>query len=124
MTEKTQTEAIPLVPVTIIGTGDGSVPSTGTVAVTPRPSSPNLIITVVTPLMAISIRFANAYLTALVGLVLAGMTSNIIPANDFVSLVGRCATLSLAGPGVSLAKDLITVLGRLERKYPLATGSV
>jgi hypothetical protein len=119
-----KTEPIPPVAVTIIGTGDGAAPITGTVAVTPGPQHANLVVTVVGPLMAIAIRFANTYLTILVGLVAAGMTSAIIPAPDFLHLVLECAKLSIAGAGVGLLKDLVTVFAKLEGKYPLATGSV
>ena len=73
---------------------------------------------------AISIRFINSYLTMLVGLVGAGMVSNIIPAHDFIQLVQSCAKLSLAGAGFSFLKDLVTVFGNLEKKYPLLTGNI
>lgn len=105
------------------GTGDGSPMRSGQVLVTPD-HQPNLVIRVVTPIVALSIRFANAYLTALVGLVLAGMTTDALGTQDFTHLVVKCASLSLAGPAVALAKDLITILSGLERKFPLATGSV
>ena len=113
--------------VTMVGTGDGGgggapIPS-GTMATTPD-HQPNIIVKVVTPLAAIVIRFSNAYLTALVGLVTVGLTSDAIPAADFAHLVVKCAGLSLAGPGVALLKDVITILGNLEKKYPLLTGSV
>lgn len=104
------------------GTGDGS-PMTSQMLVTPD-HQPNVMVKIVTPLVAIGIRFANAYLTALVGLVLAGSTTTAIPAKDFGDLLLKCASLSLAGPVVALVKDIITILTGLERKFPLATGSV
>ncbi len=115
---------VPPVTVTLIGTKNDDIPAPGTVAITPKDSQPNLIVNVVTPVAAIFIRFANAYLTTLIGLVTAGMATDIIPATDFVSLVIECAKLSLAGPGLSFGKDLITVFGKLEQKYPLLTGSI
>lgn len=123
---KTSTEPvqIPPVEVTVIGTGTGASPlTTGTTGTTPD-HQPNILVTVISPLMAILIRFANAYLTMLVGLITAGMATNIIPASDFLHLVKACAQLSVAGAGLGLLKDLVTVFGGLERKYPLATGSV
>lgn len=117
--------AAPL-PVTLIGIrteGTGAALVSGQEIVTP-PGLPNLMIRVVTPLAAIAIRFANTYLTSLVGLVMTGMTTAAIPAPDFAHLVVKCASLALAGPAVMLAKDLITVLSGLERKFPLLTGSV
>ena len=122
---KLVTEPLPPVAVTIIGTGDGQVvPATGTIATTPGPSQPNLLVTVVTPLMAIVIRFVNVYVGMLVGLLGAAMTSNALPAPDFGHLVLKCASLAIGGAVVLSLKDVITVLGGLERKYPLLTGSV
>ena len=115
------------VEVTVIGTGDGGVPlSTGTVALTPD-HQPNLVVNVVAPLAAILVRFANLYLTTLVGLVAAGMTpagSNLLRTSDFYHLVLTCASLALPGAALGFFKDLVTVFGKLEQKYPLLTGSV
>lgn len=112
------------VQVSIIGTGDGGAPlTTGTTASTPD-HQPNLVVRVITPLTALIVRFVNTYLTTLVGLVAAGMTSNIIPATDFGHLVLACAKLSIAGAGLGALKDLLTIFSGLERKYPLATGSI
>lgn len=124
---KMSTEPIVPVAVTIIGTGDGGTPlTTGTVATTPD-HQPNLIAVVVTPLRAIVVRFANQFFTTLVGLVGAGMTpagGRLLHATDFYHLVMICASLSVAGAGFGLIKDLVTIFGRLENKYPLLTGSV
>lgn len=110
--------------VAVVGTGDGRAPMlAGATAVTP-PHLPNLAILVVSPLLAIVIRFVNSYLTVLVGLVAAGMTSNVIPYTDFLDLVKQCAGLSIAGAGVGLLKDVLTIFTRLESKFPLATGNV
>jgi len=122
---KLSTETVLPMPVTVIGTGDGRVkPLDGVVATTPGAHTPNLLVNIVTPMMAIVVRFINAYLTTLVGLVAAGMTSNIIPATDFGHLVIECAKLSLAGAGLGLMKDCLTIFSGLERKFPLGTGSV
>lgn len=109
--------------VTVIGTGDGKLIDTGTVGTTPK-GAPNMIVTVVTPVVALLVRFIYAYLSALVGMVMAGMSTTIIPWTDFTDLLMKCLTLSLAGPVIALLKDLITIFGRLEHKFPLASGSV
>jgi len=125
-TDHKTTQSRPVEPmvVSIVGTGDGSKLASGTIATTPGAHQPNVIVQVVTPIAALGIRFANAYVTTLVGLVTVGVTTDALPAQDFAHLVVKCCSLSLAGPGVALGKDLITILGRLERKYPLLTGSV
>jgi hypothetical protein len=123
---KIVTEPLAPVAVAIIGMPSPpgvDPPATGSIIQTPA-HQPNYILTVIPPLLAIFVRFANAYLTTLVGLVGVGMTSNALPAADFAHLVLKCAGLSVAGAGFGLLKDLITVFGRLEGKYPLLTGSV
>lgn len=119
---------IPAMDIAIIGgTGDGGSPiTTGATAVTPD-HLPNLAITVVTPLMAIFVRFANLFLTTLVGIVVAGMTpvgGKLLYTSDFVHLVLLSASLALPGAAIGFVKDLITILGRLEGRWPLATGSI
>lgn len=109
--------------VTVIGTGDGKLIDTGTVGTTPK-GEPNMVVTVVSPIMAILIRFVNVFLTTLSGLVVAGMVTNVIPYSDFGGLVIACAKLSVSGAGVGMIKDLATIFGRLEHKFPLLTGSV
>ena len=117
--------AIPAVSVAIIGTGDGggSPLTSGVVAVTAN-HMPNLVVQVVTPLAALVIRFVNTYVGIVVGLLAAGMTSNAIPAADFGHLLLKCMGLAVAGSVVLLLKDVVTIFGKLEQKYPLATGSV
>ncbi len=123
--------AIPPVEVTVIGTPSTSgVPpaplTTGTIATTPD-HQPNIVVNVVSPLVAILVRFLNLYLTTLVGLVAAGMTpagGKLLYTSDFVHLVLLCASLALPGAAVGFFKDLVTVFSRLEQAYPLLTGSV
>lgn len=123
-----KTTVLPPVTVALVGAGPvakGPEPlRSGTVVETPGPAQPNLLVQVVSPLMAIAIRFANSYMTILVGLVAAGMTSDAIPSKDFIDLVIRCAGLSVAGAGIGTLKDFVTIFGRLESKYPLSTGNV
>jgi len=117
----TVTEVMPPVAVTVIGTGDGLVG--GTKATTP-PDQPNLVVNVVQPVVALLVRFVNVYIGNLVGLLAAGMTSNAIPASDFGHLVLKCASLAVASAVVLSLKDIVTVFGKLEQKFPLLTGSV
>lgn len=105
------------------GTGDGAPLLNGQIVPTPD-HQPNLVVQVVTPLVAILIRFGNAYLTTLVGLMLGGPATGLITASDLWHLLLKCASLSLAGPVISLIKDIVTILTGLEKKFPLATGNV
>lgn len=124
MGEKTITGPIEPVSVAIIGTGNGGLPATGTVATTPGSHNPNLIVTVVSPIVALLVRFLNVYLGNLVGLVTAGVTSNAIPAQDFLHLVEKCAGLAVAGAVILSLKDIVTIFAGLEKKFPLGSGSV
>lgn len=126
MSEPKTTVSRPVEPVvvTVIGTGDGSRLADGTIATTVGLHEPNVIVTVIGPVLALSIRFANAYVTAMLGLLTVGLTTHALGAQDFLHLAIKCASLSLAGPTVALAKDVVTILGKLEQKFPLLTGSV
>lgn len=113
--------------VAVIGTGDGSKLATGTEAVTIGAHEPNIVIKVVTPVFAILVRFGNVFLIQFVGLLVAGMTpagGKLLNTGDFFHLVTVCASLSLPGAALGFFKDLVTIFGRLESKYPLLTGSV
>lgn len=115
------------VQVTLIGTGPGT-DMTGVTAVTPSHNTPNLIITsVISPLVAVLIRFVHLYLTTLVGLITAGVTplaNNLIPYTDFMTLLWSCSLLAIPGPALGALKDVITIFGRLEGKFPLLTGNI
>jgi len=113
--------------VTMIGTGDGGMqPGTVTTAITPG-GIPNLAVHVITPVLGIVIRSSHLFLVTFLGLVSAAMTpsgSHIMPAADFYTLCLNCVKLSVATVGIGVVKDLITIFGKLEGKYPLLSGSV
>lgn len=125
MTESRQVEPVR---VTVIGTGDGSRLEKGTVAVTDGEHQPNVVINdVISPALAIGIRAGNLFLQTLVGLLVAAMTpagADLLYTSDFVHLLGTCASLSVPVTILGSLKDLITVFGRLEQKFPLLTGKV
>ncbi len=98
------------------GTGDGSIRKE--TIVTPY-GHPNIVQTIITPTAAILIRFIKTYLVSVSGLIVAGAASQAIPATDFLDLVYKCAGLSLAGACIDLIKNLITLLGDWEKKFPL-----
>jgi hypothetical protein len=128
MDEKTtQSRPVEPVQVAIIGTGDGSKLATGMEAKTEGAHEPNIIVNVVGPLMAITIRFVNVFLVQFVGLLVAGMTpagGKLLYTGDFAHLLLVCASLALPGAGLGFFKDLVTIFSGLEKRYPLATGSV
>jgi hypothetical protein len=129
--EDKMTTSAPVEPVhtTVIGVGNASqefLPS-GTIATTPGAAQPNLIINVITPLVAILVRFGNLFGTTLVGLLVAAMTpagGKLLYTHDFWSMLLTCANLSLPVAALGFIKDLVTIFGRLENKFPLLTGKV
>lgn len=121
------TMALPPVPVTLIGTMKDIVPTTGTVATVASAASPNLVVQVVTPFVAILVRAINLFLVSLSGFVTAGLTpsgSKMLGGPDFFHLIVIGAGFAIAPVGIGVIKDLITVFGKLEQQYPLATGSI
>ncbi len=115
---------LPPVAVTVIGTKSDAIPADGTVATVASAQAPNLLVTTVTPFIAIAIRFANVYIGLVIGLLGTAMTSNAITAPDFLHLLLKCMGLAVGGSVVLLLKDIGTVLSGLEKTHPLATGSI
>lgn len=117
-------QAIEPIQVTVIGGGTGAGTGTGTGdgtrLITTPPGQPNVIARFVTPLLAITLRFAYTFGTTWSGLIGAGMTTNLIPAKDFMELAWKCAVLSVAGAAFGAIKDFVVIVGRLKDKYPLA----
>lgn len=124
--EDKTTESRPIEPVqvAVIATGDTKKLSSGTEATTTGEHQPNLVVSVVTPMLAILIRLVNVFLPVFSGILTGAMVSDIIPARDFLDLAYKCAGLALSGTSVAFIKDLITIFGKLEHKYPLLTGNV
>lgn len=117
-----------MVPVTIIstGTGDGATPiKSGTVAETPGPQ-PNVVFNVVRPIVAIAVRFGHTFLltfSGAIGLSLTPMAGEVLPA-DLEQRLKYAAVLGLSAACAGLVKDLITIFGNLENRFPLMTGNV
>lgn len=112
------------VTISIVGTGNtsgGGVAPTpdGTEAVTPG-AQPNLLVNVVPPVIAIAVRFVNQFLTAFAGFIGVDFVSPDLFSLDLRSM----ALLALSAATIGLLKNLVTVFGRLEGKYPLYTGSI
>jgi hypothetical protein len=82
----------------------------------------DILITVITPLVAILIRAAKAYLQTLVGLLSAaglGMASTTLPPGDFIHTLGVCAGLSIAAGVMSLLTNILFLLTELGDKIPI-----
>lgn len=126
MSEEKTTVSRPVEPVTVsvVSTGDASRLPSGAVGETEGAHQPNVVVQVIQPLTAIGVRFANTFLTAMLGIVTGGAATNIIPFTDFWDLVLKSCGLALSAASYGLLKDLVTIFGRLEQKNPLLTGNV
>lgn len=112
----------PPVSVSIIGTSEGLVNCT--TAKTP-PDQPNIIIKIVSPLVAVGVRFGNTFCVSFAGsLTAGGLTVKVMPHADFAQLLSLSAFLALCIAGVGLVKDSATVFSGLEKRFPLGSGSI
>lgn len=107
----------PVVPTPATAIVISSTAPQGQMIATPR-GQPDIIVRVVTPVAAILIRAAKAYMQTLTGLLAAGLTTTALPAKDFVHLVYLCAGLSIASGAMSLLTNTTLLLTALGDKYP------
>ncbi len=99
----------------------GAVNPQGQLLSTPEGHA-DIVITVITPLVAIFVRAAKSYLQTLVGLLAAGglgMASQTLPAGDFIHTLKVCAGLSVASGVMSLFTNILVLLTSLGDKIPL-----
>lgn len=85
------------------------------------PGVPNVAITIVTPIVAIIVRAAKAYLQTLTGLLAAGglgMAPSVLPAGDFMNLFWKCAALSVASGIMSILTNMTLLMTTLSDKFP------
>ena len=109
------------VAVSVIGVSDSKTP---TVVVTPD-HEPNYIVTFISPIVAIFVRFGYEFCISLAGSMAAGgITTSVLPHTDFISLLKPAVFLAACIAGIGLLKNLATVFSGLEKKFPLASGSV
>ena len=109
------TEIAASVPVAIIGVdGNKAIPD-GTIAQTPG-AAPNATFSVISPIVAILVRAANLFIVSL----LAALGTNAITPMSFKT----AAMIALSTTGLGALKDCATIFGKLEGKFPLASGSI
>lgn len=118
-------EPVAPLPVNVIGVrteGTGTPIADGQVVKTPD-HHPDLVFSVVRPIVAILIRAAGAFLKALMGgLGLAGgaAATGWIPWATWQAAIAFAVTAAL----IEAAWSAITVLNDLEKQHPLLTGSI
>lgn len=122
------------VKVVAVSTGGGQSlqPGTKIEAVTPA-AQPNIAVQVIGPLAAVVVRFGHLYLVTLLGIITGGLavgstdpnnTTALLHYIDFADLLWKSAAFSLTTPVIGLLKDLITIFGKLEARFPFLTGQV
>lgn len=112
------------VKVVVAGVGELQ-PGTRVEAVTPG-QQPNIAVQVIGPAVAILVRFLHVFgMTWLALMATGGATGQeILPWNDVAQLATKCAYAASITAGFGAAKDLVTLLGRLEQRFPFLTGQV
>ena len=123
---KTLPQAIPPVTVTVIGDAvpSGAPIPSGSVLTTPD-HQPNVIYTVISPIVAILVRFGNTFCVSLAGALAAGgLSTSVIPHAHFIEVLKPSIILAAYIAGVGLLKDAATVFSGMEKRFPLASGSV
>jgi hypothetical protein len=112
-------------PTMMTGTGTGSPLTTGTVGTTPD-HQPNIVLNVITPVVAITVRAVTLFLTTFsAALAVAGVGGkDVLPVADMQHAINLAMWMGLSAAGVGTVKNLITIFSGLEGKYPLGTGSI
>src|SRR5688572_18266088 len=107
------------------GSPSGLQPGTQAEAVTPG-SQPNVIVQVIGPVTAVAVRFAHLFgLTWLALMTTGGVTGqDILPWLDLQELATKSAYAAAITAGIGGAKDVVTLLGKLEQRFPFLSGSV
>lgn len=115
----------PVVIATIGTTSQGT--GSGDVHLETQPGIPNVTVKVITPLIAILVRFGHTFLDtfiATLGVAETGVLSSLIQAPDFPAKVKAAAIIAFGAAALGLAKNVLTIFKGWEGKYPLATGSI
>src|SRR5262245_2945594 len=126
---ETDPPTMPPIPVKVVGIPGTETqkvmplpPGSSVTAVTPSSHQPDFHVQVISPLLAVFVRVAYAFLLSYVGLLTAAMTpegQRHLYTSDFVHLLRTCADLSLPIAGLGLLKDMLTIFQKLEGKYRL-----
>lgn len=88
---------------------------------TPKGQS-DVLVKVISPIAAISIRVAKTYVQSLIGFLAAsglGLAPSVLPSGDFVHLMAKAAGLAVAPAVMSLLYNLSTLLTDLGDKFPV-----
>lgn len=97
----------------ISGTGDGT-----THIETPTGKA-NIAITYITPLLAIIIRSAKAFIITMSGILTGSVADKtLMPANDFWDLLIKAASFSVAAAVLAALASSVSLLSKLEEKFP------
>jgi hypothetical protein len=134
MSDAEKIEPLPIEPVRVAiiggtgsgstGTGDGAPIPSGTVLKTPD-HQPNVVVQVVTPIVAVAVRAGNTFCVSVVATLTAGgLTGSVLPHADMAGLLRSAVILAASIAGVGALKDIATIFSGLEKRFPLASGSV
>lgn len=107
--------------VTTVSSGDGGHPLPAETMATTPDHLPDIIVKVVSPLVAILVRTARTYVNTIVGLIAVGVTGSApqaLPPSDFKVLLAHAAGLAIAPAVVSALTNFGILLAKLDQKFP------
>ncbi len=74
------------------------------------------------PLVIVIVRASRVFLQTLLGLLTAGtVVPQLLPASDWLHLLYKCASLSVAATGICVIQNLIELLGKFDQSHPTLT---
>ena len=104
-----------------IGTGSGTTGQPPATQLVETPAGhKDVVITFITPVVAIVVGFIVTFLTVLLAVMAAaGASPDMIPFADFMQLVTKASKVALTGASINLLKDLLTLFTSLRQRFPL-----
>jgi len=115
--------------VAVGGSGTGMIAGQQIEGVTPS-GSPNVAVQVIGPIVAILVRNIHLFLIAFAAAATTAGLSHVegapvvIPWTDASDLLWKCSYTAGVGTAWGILKDVTTLFGRLEQKFPFLTGNV
>jgi hypothetical protein len=97
----------------------------GQLGTTIAPTTPNVLIVVLNPIVSLLTRTLRAYLQSLLGVIVAGsmgIAPEHLPAHDFLHLLRFAAGLALAPAILCFLQNSVELLTRLDQSNPALRG--
>lgn len=115
-TDPNVTKPLVVTVASLAGTGTGS----GLIE-TPH-GQQNVYLKVVSPLAVIGVRALRVYLQTMLGVVMAGPATGLIPARDFNHLLLIAASVSFGAAVICILQNAVELLAKFDQSHPTLAG--